>query len=134
MSARKQGLTLIEVLVAIAMLGLISAAIVGSFTLLRTINSAAEEEVDYTRAVRSAYERIRLEWLDPSLFEAEQIGADLTAKSVADFVSEDVSSACTAEVFDDPEVGGDLVKRVRITCEGAGNGPDQVYETEFGRP
>jgi len=126
------GLTIIEILVALVLLAIVSTAIVGSFALLRTVNQDAATDVDYSRAVRSAMERIRLEWDDPDLFEAERIGT-LDGLTVDAYVSEQLNGNCGATVVPDDTVPDD-VKLVRITCDAVGGLPAQVFESEFGRP
>ena len=127
-----KGLTIIEVMVALAILAIVSVAIVGSFFALRTLNQDSSTEVDYSRAVRSAMERIRLEWRDPDLFDRMVIATvdDLT---VNEFVQSRLDENCSAEVFNDSVVPDD-VRMVRITCATQGGVNEQVYEAEFGRP
>lgn len=127
----QRGLTVVEILVALVMLAVMSAAIIGSFALLRTIREDASTDVDFSRSVRTALERIRIEWQDPELFIAEQVGSEQRL-TVDAYVSEYVNDACSGEVVDDAVVPL-AVKLVRVTCT-ADDGDTQVFEVEFGRP
>lgn len=128
--ARATGLTLVEVLVALALLGVMSAAIVGTFSLTATLNREAATDVDDARTVRSATERIRLEWTDPELYESMTIGTT-DGLTVDQYVREQLGGDCSAEVLQDPIVP-DAVRIVRITCR-EGDAA-RTYDLEFGRP
>jgi len=126
---RRDGFTIVEVLVAMVLLGLISAAIVGTFSLMTGINRAASSDVDYSRIVRSVYERTKLDWSLPLEWENERVAGT----HVSTYVSNMSDGRCNAEVIEDAVVP-DAVRVVRVSCEAEGDLPEQVYNLEFGKP
>lgn len=123
----RSGLTLIEVLVALAILGIVAASIFAGFASIVQLNRASTTEVDFSRVVRSTMERIRLDWSLPNVWVAETVaGVDVDT-----FVRDRSGDRCTAVVV--PDSAGSEVKIVRITCESE-TVAQQVFELEFGRP
>lgn len=61
----RAGLTLVEVLVAIAILGVISAAVVSSFGVLVTLNRSSQVDTELVAASRAAIEDLR-RWAAPT--------------------------------------------------------------------
>jgi prepilin-type N-terminal cleavage/methylation domain-containing protein len=130
----RTGLTVIEVLVALALLSVVATAIIGSFSLVARLNRDASVDVDYSRVVRSVMERVGVVWQNTDRWEDGNAFIDDEETTVNDFVQA-LSEDCTAEVL--PPVDGSAVVRVvRITCSGASgsNLAPQVFEMEFGSP
>ena len=130
----RDGLTVIEVLVALALLGIVATAIIGSFSLVARLNRDASIDVDYSRVVRSTMERVGVVWQNTDRWEDGGAFLDEEATTVNDFVQA-LSDECQAEVLA-PLDGSPVVRVVRITCSGASgtNLSPQVFEMEFGSP
>ena len=122
-----RGLTVVEVLVALALLGIVSAAIVGSFSLLVTLNRGASVDVDYGRVVRSVSEKIVNDWKVPS----EWIDATVGGYGLAGFVDVETDGRCTAS-YEDAEVPE--VRVVTVLCFAERDLAEQVYQFEIGSP
>lgn len=135
------GLTIVEVLVAMAMLAVLAAAIVAGFSSIVQINRTASEDVDYSRVIRTLTEEVRVAWTDPQKWDVGVTLAELTEGVNAS--AQELSPDCTAAVtepFDESAVlesvvGGErlAVRVLEVVCgrEGARR---QVYAVEFGAP
>ena len=130
---RRTGLTLIEVLVALALLGIISAAIIASFSLVARLNRDASIDVDYSRVVRSVMERVKIVWLNTDRWEAGDGFIDDEQTTVDGFVRS-LNGDCGANLLD-PLDDSQVVRVLRITCGGGDAAArEQVFDLEFGKP
>lgn len=124
---RQSGLTVIEILVALALLGIVAAALVGSFSLLTSVNRDSSTDVDLSRVVRSVSEKIVDDWEDFTNYDDELV----SGFTLNEYMVEATGSRCTAATSK-PDV--DTVKLVTISCAGSGNLDDQTYYVEVGDP
>lgn len=130
--ARRRGLSLIEVLVALALLSIIATAIIATFSVTARINRDASIDVDYSRVVRSAMERVAVYFSDPVNWVDSEVNSEAALDTWVRALDED----CSAVVADPADATyRDVVLVVRIAC-GTGDGglPLQVFEQEFPRP
>ena len=128
------GLTVIEVLVAIALLAIVSAGILASLSLTNRLNRDASEDVDYSRVVRSAMERIAVVWDDPARWDDE-----FTDTAEVNTFVQSLSTDCSARLVDpvDDVEAGLVVRVLEITCGGPGTSSGlaaQAFQQEFGAP
>lgn len=115
MSGRK-GFTLIEMLVAIALLAIISAALIAFMPTIVTLNRRSSQEQEITVATKGFFEEVRSSWTDRDTFDAGTLPAS--------------PEGCTADVSD-PDTGAPGIrKRVSLTCDGL----TTPFVAEFGRP
>lgn len=125
---RVAGLTVIEVLVAMAILAIASAALLGTFASIVTLNRDASRDVDYSRVVRSVVDRTKLDWEIPLEWDEGRVAN----VPFAQFVEARSDGACTG-TFDPSTVSAD-VRIVTMVCAAAGDLAEQTYMVEFGRP
>lgn len=120
------GMSLVEVIVAMAILAILGAALVGVLPSLSRNTRAASVDTVESQQVLSVFERIGSAWTNQTAWLNEQVdGQDLGG-----FVDAATASACSAVVTaPSPER-----KRVVITCD-EGNGlPERSLRAEFGDP
>ena len=129
---RRTGFSIIEVLVALALLAIIGAAIIASFSLTTRLNRDASIDVDYSRVVRSVMERVKVVWSDPNRW-----GSPATEAEDINVYMQRFGSDCEAEVIlaVDAAAVGDDVRVLELRCGVGGAGtPAQVFQMEFGSP
>ena len=117
--ASRRGLTIIEVLVALTLLSVIAASIVGAFSLLATLNRGSAAEVDVGRAVRTISEKIINDWKTPSEWESASVGGFTFDAYVAEVSARGDGQPpfCTG-AFDPPATNvAAPVRTVVITCD-----------------
>lgn len=119
------GLTLVEVLVAIVILAVISAAIVGLLPGLTRTSIAANDDIEETQVVMSAFERIAEAWRDEAAYENERVDG----QPVADYVA-----AQTTRCAYGPPVDHAWGRIVTITCPAVGALPERVLVRAYGDP
>lgn len=122
-----RGLTLVEVLVAMTLLGIVSVALVGSFSLLASVNRDSSVDVDMSRVVRSVTEKIVDDWDDFDNFDNELV----SGYSIHEYVDQATSQRCDVSVTS-PDI--ESVKLVALTCEAGGDVGEQSYYVEVGDP
>ena len=123
----RSGLTLVEVLVSIAILGVISAAVVSSFGVLVTLNRAAQADNELVAASRGEIEDVR-NWAAPAAtFDTltragvdARLGAGSTCMTSADLVVVEpgvvrIEFACTVDGASRPATFTFLVARESST-------------------
>lgn len=131
-----QGLSIVEVLVAMAILAILGASLVGVLPLLTANTRASTVDTNQSQIIYEVFERIASDWsnitawTDELVTVADGAGGTIAVDVVAhvDAVS---GSACSATVTE-VEVG--VRKRVVITCVPAGNLPARELRAEFGNP
>lgn len=109
------GFTIIEALVTVAVLAILSVAVVTFLPLVVNVNRSSVVDQQSTTLVKGYFEDLRRAWSDPAAYEAGDPGT-LSAASGCD--TPQVSSPAT----------GDAYKTVSLTCE------TTTYLLRLGRP
>lgn len=129
----RRGLSLVEVIVAMAVLAILGAALVGVLPLLSQNTRASTIDAGESQRMYEVFERVSLDWTNSSAWTNEQIirvDAE-TGQSLEDFVDE-VLPGCTVTV--NTIVEGGPRKRVLLSCPEQGNLPMRELRAEFGAP
>ncbi|MFI4915686.1 MAG: prepilin-type N-terminal cleavage/methylation domain-containing protein [Phycisphaerales bacterium JB060] len=133
----KHGLTLVEVLVAIAILGIGAAALIAFLPFVTRVSNDTSVDLTQTQEVVSILETIDAAWDLPSNYSFQSGGANVGAVevngakvSVPDFVSTRTGGECSATIV---EVDA-IRKRVIISCAATGDLPQRVLRREYGDP
>lgn len=126
---RSQGFTVIEVLVAITVLAIVAAAIVGSLSVAVRLNAATTDEIDYSRVVRTVAESARVSWSDAAVWP------DAGASFLASVVDDTGCNVTVLEPTDGAAAAADLVRVLSIECP-APRGTDRpfVFQVEIAEP
>jgi hypothetical protein len=111
------GITVIEVLVALTMLSVVAASIVGVFSLLATLNRGARSEVDVGRAVRTISEKVIADWSLPSEWEEGSVGGLTFNEYVALVAAGPVDGPFCDGEFSPALGAGGPVRTVSIRCQ-----------------
>ena len=121
-----KGLTLVEVIVAMALLAILGGALVGVLPTLSRNTQASSVDTVQSQQVLSLFERIGSAWTNQAAWGNERVdGVDLD-----DFVFGVTGDACTVAVTTPtPER-----KRVVITCDERAGLPERSLRAEFGDP
>jgi len=127
MKRRESGLTVIEILVALALLAVVSTAIVGLFSMLSRTVRVSSEDVDMSRVVRTVGDAILDDWRIP----AEWIGATVGGYTLSEFVTTETGGRCTGG-WATPDI--EDVRVVTINCGAADSPSRQTYVFEVGSP
>ncbi len=131
----RDGLTIIEVLVALTLLSVIAAAIVGAFSLLATLNRGSASEVDVGRAVRTISEKIINDWRTPSEWENATVGGFTFDQYVAVVSARGGGEApfCTGSFTPPATNVAAAVRTVTLVCE-LDRGDQSTYIFQVGSP
>lgn len=128
------GLTIIEVLVALTLLSVVAVAVVGSFSLIVSVNRDTSVDVDLSRVVRSVTEKVVDDWEDFNNFDNELVSGlplEDAANPEDDYMYTATAGRCSATVST-PDVA--TVKLVTIVCQGSDDLDEQTYYVEVGDP
>ena len=126
----RHGLTLVEVIVAMALLAIVGASLVAILPQLSRNTRAATEDTTLSNVVYGIFDRIGSDWSNVAGWSAQEVSVGGTPVAVATFVANETGGAC--EIDTQPTQGGAL-RRVIITCAGEG-GPGLVLRAEYGTP
>ena len=131
-SRQQRGLTLVEVLVALAILAIVSSVVVAGFSALSSVNRSSSEGVDYSRVVQSMTEKISTDWAVPTEWTDGTVGGYL----LADYVKKESGDRCSGTWVPETWAGNtvDQVRQVTITCVATAAVGQQVYVFEVGSP
>lgn len=131
----RHGLTVIEVLVALTLLGVVSAAIIGSFSALVSVNRDVSAEVDVGRIARTISETTVNQWRLLDNWNAGSVSGDLFdeyVRNVSDVANEG-TPLCTGSF--EPEVGvPTVVRTLTIDCVVSASGNTARYVFQVGAP
>jgi prepilin-type N-terminal cleavage/methylation domain-containing protein len=120
----QRGMTVIEVLIAMAILAIVSAAIVSAMPTVSAVNRAAVDSLDVTVVAKSYFEVVAKEWDTRTAFDAAVLPA---ASSTA-------ARTCSATTMNpDGTLSPPIRRRVELRCVATGAAP-QVFWIELGRP
>lgn len=125
-----RGLTIVEVVVAMALLAILGASLVALLPQLSRNTRAATEDTTLSNVVYGVFERLGSDWSNVSPWSAESVFVGETLVPLADFVDAETGGACDVDV--QPTQGG-ILRRVTITCAGD-VGPAVVLRAEYGTP
>lgn len=131
---RSDGLTLIEVIVAMGLLVVLGIALISFLPMLtRNTQGASFDTTESQRAV-SIFEQVTRDWSNPGAWSTGQIYLpNGDQQSVEAFVADQMNAigrACTGEVTQpSPER-----RRVTIICPATDSLPERIIKAEFGDP
>lgn len=127
----EQGLTLIEVLVAISIFAIVSVAVLSMFPAIFKLNSQTRADQAVTVGAKQYLESVRVNFSTRAQFDA----ATTAALSAAPSGSDVNGYTCERGVQDIPGVPGGaiIIKRVTLTCTHTSQ-PEQTFVLDFGRP
>ncbi|ACO45249.1 type II secretion system protein [Deinococcus deserti] len=128
MRDRTCGFSLVEVLVALAIFSVVSAAVLALFPSIFQLNSQTRADQSVTIAARHYLERVRTQYSTQSGFDA----ATLPAAPAADTLN---NYTCTPAVSTRPipALADGQIKRVTLSCSHASQ-PTLTFVLDFGRP
>jgi len=127
----QQGLTLIEVLVAISIFAVVSVSVLAMFPIIFKLNSQTRADQAVTIGAKRYLESIR-----PSFSTRANFDAVTTASLAAGPSGATVNNyTCERQVLDvpNPATGTVIIKQVTLTCNHASQ-PPQTFRLDFGRP
>ena len=124
----ERGLTLIEVLVALAIFAVVSVSVLAMFPSIFKLNGQTRADQALTVEAKKFMEGVRTNYSTQTGFDA---GTTPTAPS-GDGVN---GYTCTAEINDQPfaDVPAGSLKRVALTCTHPSQ-PTQSFALDLGRP
>jgi len=124
-------LTVVEVIVAMAVLAILGAALVGVLPLLSRNTRAATVDATESQRMFEVFERVALDWSNSAAWTNEWVLVPGGDQSLADFVSATLEG-CVVGV--DTLLVGGVRKRVVLSCPAQGNLPARELRAEFGAP
>lgn len=127
----EQGLTLIEVLVAISIFAIVSVAVLAMFPAIFKLNSQTRADQAVTIGAKQYLESVRPEFSTAAKFDAtttSSLAAGPSGSAVNGYV-------CAREVLGLAGTPGGpvIIKRVTLDCTHT-NQPRQTFVLDFGRP
>ncbi|MCP2015022.1 prepilin-type N-terminal cleavage/methylation domain-containing protein [Deinococcus sp. HSC-46F16] len=127
----EQGLTLIEVLVALAIFTIVSVAVLSMFPAIFKLNSQTRADQAVTVGAKQYMESVRTNFSTSTLFDT----ATTASLPPAPSGNEVNGYTCERGVTDVPNPTGGLtiIKRVTLTCTHTSQ-PEQTFVLDFGRP
>lgn len=130
----KEGLTLVEVLVAIALLGILGAAIVSFLPMLTQNTQAATIDTSQTHRVIAIFEKLAHDWSNKAAWDSQVIyDQNGFPVGAADYIRDELELAgisCNASL---EEVSVER-RRVIIECNAESGLPERLLRAEFGNP
>jgi prepilin-type N-terminal cleavage/methylation domain-containing protein len=133
---KQSGFSLIELLIAMAIIGMIATALMAFMPTMTRMNRNTRADQEITTAAKRFMEEVRGAWLDPAdgpgNFDAATF-ADGTA--IQGYSVSGPAVNCTASVTD-PDAGAFSPvrrKQASLSCSLSGQSPS-VFVAEFGRP
>ncbi len=129
-----KGFSLIEVLLAAAVLGILTIAILPFFKSINQVNQVTADDQGATLIAKSFLEELRDAWSSPSFFDAETL-RDGTAVQGHRLTNSVTGLACQVSVSD-PDGGSysqTIRKLVQLSCLAADKSTS-TFLLELGRP
>lgn len=130
----QQGLTLVEVIVAIALLGILGTAIVSFLPMLTQNTQAATLDTSQTHRVISVFEKLAHDWSNKAAWDSQVVyDEDGFPVPAGDYIREELEKAgitCGASLV---EVSVER-RRVVVTCDPESGLPERLLRAEFGNP
>ncbi|GGK30718.1 hypothetical protein GCM10008955_25650 [Deinococcus malanensis] len=128
MKGPSAGLSLVEVLVALALFSVVSAAVLALFPSVFRLNSQTRADQSVTIAAKHYLEQVRARYSTQSGFDA----ASLPETPPASILN---SYTCTPSVstLESPFIAPGQIKRVTLSCTHASQ-PTLTFVLDFGRP
>ncbi|MBB5233828.1 PulJ/GspJ family protein [Deinococcus budaensis] len=127
----ERGLTLIEVLVAIAMFAVVSVTVLAMFPTIFKLNSQTRADQAVTIGAKQYLESARPSFLTPTTFDA----ATTTSLAAAPSGTSVNNYTCEREVANvqTTPAGVVIIKRLTLRCTHTSQ-PTQTFTLDFGRP
>ena len=126
----RRGLTVVEVIVAMALLAIVGASLVAILPQLSRNTRAATEDTTLSNVVYGIFDRIGSDWSNNAGWSSESVVVGTDPVPIATFVANETGNACAVDT--QPTQGG-VLRRVIITCA-VDSGPALVLRAEFGTP
>lgn len=132
---KTRGLTIIEILVAILILGVVSAAVLSAFPGLLRLNQQASTEQRVTIVATNVMEDVRQWWTTESqAVWSSSANVDQLESSLNGAVTVDADAELSCAGLDVSDPSGDLTRlRVEFECTPSG-GAEYSFVVELGRP
>lgn len=124
----EQGLTLIEVLVALAIFTIVSVAVLSMFPAIFKLNSQTRADQAVTIGAKQFMEQARVNFSSTSGFTAGTLPSAPAAATVNNYTCE---PSVTNQQSD--TAGVVIIKRVTLDCTHTSQ-PQQTFVLDFGRP
>ncbi|WP_034385477.1 prepilin-type N-terminal cleavage/methylation domain-containing protein [Deinococcus sp. YIM 77859] len=131
MNKRQQGLTLIEVLVAITIFAIVSVAVLAMFPTIFKLNSQTRADQAVTIGAKQYLEGIRSSFSTTVSFDAAATASLPAAPSGSSVNS--YSCERTVTNVQTSSTGTVIIKRVTLTCTHTSQ-PTRTFILDFGRP
>lgn len=128
---REAGLTLIEVLIALAIFTVLSVAVLGTLPILFKVNRSTQNDQAVTVAAKAFMESVRTGYSTQGTFDAGTLPASPDTSLMGGLTCAATQSNPVA-AWVSPS-GGPMLRRVTLTCKGTGQ-PDYTFTLDFGRP
>ena len=122
-----QGLTIIEVIVAMTLLAILGAALISMLPMLTSNTRAATLDTTQSQRAIAVFEDIAHAWTNSGAWNNETVKGGQTVTAL---VQARLGTACDATISTPTAER----KRVIITCEQDGNLPARTLRAEFGDP
>lgn len=130
---RDSGLTVVETLVAIVLLGIISVAVISFLPIIGQTTTDADLDARQTQRAISIFEKIGSDWTNEVPWRDEFLFVAGVEVPVQTFVANEMAAVgldCSVAVAGATSV----TKRVTITCEGDESLPESRLSAEYGMP
>jgi prepilin-type N-terminal cleavage/methylation domain-containing protein len=127
----RSGLSIIEVIVAMAVLAIVSAALVGVLPLLSRGTQAATVDSTQSQRMYSVFEQVASDWSNVNAWDSERVVLPVEGElAVTTYVTNQLGTGCAATVT---EVEAGVRKRLVITCQESNGLPVREMRAEYGR-
>ncbi|MDL2344038.1 prepilin-type N-terminal cleavage/methylation domain-containing protein [Deinococcus sp. MIMF12] len=127
----EEGLTLIEVLVALSIFAIVSVAVLSMFPAIFKLNSQTRADQAVTIGAKQYLESVRLEFATAADFDAATTSSLAAGPSGASVNNYECAPAVTNTATDSSSTV--IIKRVTLTCT-HDTEKDQTFVLDFGRP
>lgn len=129
----KSGLTVVEVIIAMALLALLAAAMVSFLPMLTRTTTAAGLDTAQSQRAISVFEHIARDWSNEMPWRGQFVYVNGAEVSIEAFVAQEMAAvglSCGVDVISPSAV----IQRVTITCDGGEGLPANTLRAEYGDP
>lgn len=132
MKTRQSGLTLIEILVALAIFTVVAAAVLAMFPTIFKVNGQTRADQAVTIGAKQFMEQARAAMDTQAEYDAVTAASGLPAAPAANTVN-NYNCVRTLNAQPDTTLAAGLIKRVTLTCTHS-SFAQQVFTLDLGRP